>query len=152
MKFSAQGKTCFHYREPLFSLQGSLFSLQGFPCEKTSQGNPCFHYREWVCSEIIRVVCLRIEIGLQKRFHPIMAWTHGNRKLRSCGIHIIYQYFLPFAVGCSKKCFRSRSFSGTTMKKWVKIAISVQERTSREFQRKNLLYQAKFCFMIFQIS
>ena len=31
-----------------------------------------------------------------------MAWTHGNRKLRSCGIHIIYQYFLPFAVGCSK--------------------------------------------------
>ena len=49
-KFSTQGKTCFHYRGPLFSLQGPLFSLQGFPCEKTSQGNPCFHYRERVCS------------------------------------------------------------------------------------------------------
>ena len=50
VKFSTQGKTCFHYREPLFSLQGPLFSLQGFPCEKTSQGNPCFDSREWVCS------------------------------------------------------------------------------------------------------
>ena len=40
----------FPHREPLFSLQGPLFSLQGFPCEKTSQGKPCFHYREWVCS------------------------------------------------------------------------------------------------------
>ena len=29
----SQGKTCFHYREPLFSLQ-----------------RPCFHYREWVYS------------------------------------------------------------------------------------------------------
>ena len=52
VKFSTQGKTCFHYREPLFSLQGPLFSLQGFPCEKTSQGEPCFHYREWVCTLI----------------------------------------------------------------------------------------------------
>ena len=51
VKFSTQGKTCFHYREPLFSLQGPLFSLQGFSCEKTSQGIPCFHlHREWVCS------------------------------------------------------------------------------------------------------
>ena len=52
VKFSTQGKTCFHYRELLFSLQGPLFSLQGFPCEKTSQGKPCFHHREWVCSVI----------------------------------------------------------------------------------------------------
>ena len=29
MKFSTQEKTCFDYREPLFSLQGTLFSLQG---------------------------------------------------------------------------------------------------------------------------
>ena len=50
VKFSTQGKTCFHYREPLFLLQGPLFSLQGFPCEKTSQGKPCFYYGEWVCS------------------------------------------------------------------------------------------------------
>ena len=50
VKFSTQGTTCFHYREPLFSLQGPLFSLKGFPCEKTSQGKPCFHYRELVCS------------------------------------------------------------------------------------------------------
>ena len=55
-KFSTQGKTCFHYREPLFSLQGPLFSLQGFPCEKTSQGKPCFHYREWVCSETNQIL------------------------------------------------------------------------------------------------
>ena len=60
VKFSTQGKTCFHYREPLFSLQGPLFSLQGFPCEKTSQGKPCFHYREWVCSV------------QRSYFHPIM--------------------------------------------------------------------------------
>ena len=52
VKFSTQGKTCFHYREPLFPLQGPLFSLQEFPCEKTSQGKPCFHYREWVCSVV----------------------------------------------------------------------------------------------------
>ena len=31
VKFSKQGKTCFRYREPLFSLQGPLFSLQGTP-------------------------------------------------------------------------------------------------------------------------
>ena len=41
VKFSTQGKTCFHCRIPLFSLQGPLFSLQGFPCEKTSHGKPC---------------------------------------------------------------------------------------------------------------
>ena len=56
VKFSKQGKTCFRYREPLFSLQGPLFSLQGFPCEKTSQGKPCFHYREWVCSVYIWLI------------------------------------------------------------------------------------------------
>ena len=50
VKFSTQGKTCFHYREPLLSSQGPLFSLQGFPCEKTSRGKPCFHYSELVCS------------------------------------------------------------------------------------------------------
>ena len=55
MKFSTQGKTCFHYRKPLFSLQGPLFSLQGFPCEKTSQGKPCFYNREWVCSVVVRL-------------------------------------------------------------------------------------------------
>ena len=53
VKFSTQGKTCFLYREPLFSLQGPLFSVQGFPCEKILQGKPCFHYREWVCSVCI---------------------------------------------------------------------------------------------------
>ena len=30
-----QGKTCFHYREPLFSLQGTCFHYKGFPV------NPC---------------------------------------------------------------------------------------------------------------
>ena len=30
VKFFSQGKTCFHYREPIFSLQG-----------------PCFHYRDF---------------------------------------------------------------------------------------------------------
>ena len=41
----------------LFSLKGNpvliagtLFSLQGFPCEKSTQGKPYFHDREWVCS------------------------------------------------------------------------------------------------------
>ena len=52
MKFSTQGKTCFHNREPLFSLQGPLFSLQGFLCEKTSQGNPCNENRVWACNVV----------------------------------------------------------------------------------------------------
>ena len=48
-KFS-QGKTCFHYREPLFSLQGSCIHYRDFPVRITTQGDPCSHYREWVCS------------------------------------------------------------------------------------------------------
>ena len=48
-KFS-QGKTCFHYREPLFSLQGPCIYYREFPVRITTQGNPCSHYREWVCS------------------------------------------------------------------------------------------------------
>ena len=46
VKFSTQGKTCFHYREPLFSLQGPCFHYRDFPVRKTSQGKTCFHYRE----------------------------------------------------------------------------------------------------------
>ena len=48
-KFS-QGKPCFHYREPLFSLQGPCIHYREFPVRITTQGNPCSHYREWVCS------------------------------------------------------------------------------------------------------
>ena len=55
-KFS-QGKTCVHYREALFSLQGpcihhreSCIHYREFPVRITTQGNPCNHYREWVCS------------------------------------------------------------------------------------------------------
>ena len=44
-KFS-QGKTCFHYREPLFSLQGPCIHYREFPVRITTQGNPCSHYRE----------------------------------------------------------------------------------------------------------
>ena len=51
-KFS-QGKTCFHYREPLFSLQGPCIHYREFPVRITTQGNPCSHYREWVCSALI---------------------------------------------------------------------------------------------------
>ena len=50
VKFFSQGKPCFHYREPVFSLQGPCFHYRDFPVRKTSQGKPCFHYREWVCS------------------------------------------------------------------------------------------------------
>ena len=50
VKFFSQGKTCFHYREPLFSLQGPCFHYRDFPVRKSTQGKPCFHYREWVCS------------------------------------------------------------------------------------------------------
>ena len=39
-KFS-QGKTCFHYREPLFSLQGPCIHYRDFPVRITTQGNPC---------------------------------------------------------------------------------------------------------------
>ena len=48
--FFSQGKTCFHYRKPLFSLQGPCFHYRDFPVRKTWHGKPCFHYREWVCS------------------------------------------------------------------------------------------------------
>ena len=70
-KFSTQGKTCFHYRGPLFSLQGPLFSLQGFPCEKNSQGKPCFYYKEWVCSVV--------KILLEKFFHPCVVIKEKER-------------------------------------------------------------------------
>ena len=50
-KFS-QGKTCFHYREPLFSWQGPCIHYREFPVRITTQGNSCSHYREWVCSVI----------------------------------------------------------------------------------------------------
>ena len=46
----SQGKTCFHYREPQFSLQGPCIHYREFPVRITTQGNPCSHYREWVCS------------------------------------------------------------------------------------------------------
>ena len=45
----SQGKPCFHYREPLFSLQGPCIHYRDFPVRITTQGNPCSHYREWVC-------------------------------------------------------------------------------------------------------
>ena len=50
VNFFSQGKTCFHYRGTLFSLQGPCFHYRDFPVRKSSQGKPCFHYREWVCS------------------------------------------------------------------------------------------------------
>ena len=57
VEFTTQGKPCFHYREPLFSLQGpcihhreSCIHYREFPVRITTQGNPCSHYREWVCS------------------------------------------------------------------------------------------------------
>ena len=57
VEFTTQGKLCFYYREPLFSLQGpcihhreSCIHYREFPVRITTQGNPCSHYREWVCS------------------------------------------------------------------------------------------------------
>ena len=58
-KFS-QGKTCFHYREPLFSLQGSFIHYRDFPVRITTQGDPCSHYREWVCSAVISMYGLHL--------------------------------------------------------------------------------------------
>ena len=52
VKFSTQGKTCFHYREPMFSLQGPCIHYREFPVRITTQGNPCSHYRECVCSSV----------------------------------------------------------------------------------------------------
>ena len=49
---NSQGKTCFHYREPLFSLQGPCIHYREFPVRISTQGNPCNHYREWVCSAL----------------------------------------------------------------------------------------------------
>ena len=51
-KFS-QGKTCFHYMEPQFSLQGPCIYYREFPVRITTQVNPCSHCREWVCSVLI---------------------------------------------------------------------------------------------------
>ena len=42
VKFSTQGKPCFHNREPLFSFQGPLFSLRDFPVKKLHRENPVF--------------------------------------------------------------------------------------------------------------
>ena len=46
----SQGKACFPYTEPLFSLQGSCIHYKDFPVRITTQGDPCSHYREWFCS------------------------------------------------------------------------------------------------------
>jgi len=83
-----QGKTCFHYRGPLFSLQGPLFSLQGFPCEKTSQGKPCFHYREWVCSVGQNFLKLRRQESWP--FRPNPARIHKNLPTRDFSIMTLF--------------------------------------------------------------
>ena len=65
MKFSTQGKTCFRYREPLFSLQGPLLSLQGFPCEKTSQETPVFITGNGFAVQPILLVDQQINLMIQ---------------------------------------------------------------------------------------
>ena len=64
----------------LFSLQGTLFSLQGscihyreFPVRISTQGNPCSHYREWVCSVVI--------IGFSPQSVNITGFPHNIHNL-----------------------------------------------------------------------
>ena len=42
VKLFSQGETCFHYREPLYSLQGPCFHYRDFSVRKTSHRKPCF--------------------------------------------------------------------------------------------------------------
>jgi hypothetical protein len=46
VKFSSQGKTCFHYRDPCNENRAPCNENRFFPDRKTSQGKPCFHYRD----------------------------------------------------------------------------------------------------------
>ena len=55
-----QGKPCFHYREPLFSLQG-----------------PCFHYRDFPvnpCTSLLRIAVLA-------KFFMILFWENDKYAL-----------------------------------------------------------------------
>ena len=54
---SSQGKTCFHYRELLLSLQESCICYRDFSVRITTQEDPCSHYREWVCSAGWWIIC-----------------------------------------------------------------------------------------------
>ena len=42
VKFSSHGETCFHYREPLYSLQGPCFHYRDFSVRKLHRENPVF--------------------------------------------------------------------------------------------------------------
>ena len=86
-----QGKTCFHYREPLFSLQG-----------------PCFHYRDFPvnpCTSLLgiavyflptfRKTFLCFQGGFLGKFCPYV-WLVFKRGLwwRAYGTHITLDCFL----------------------------------------------------------
>ena len=68
-KFS-QGKTCFHYREPMFSLQGFCIHYRDFPVRITTQGDPFSHYREWVCSVHCVLKQKQLRSVLEKFLNP----------------------------------------------------------------------------------
>ena len=59
---TTQGKPCFHYREPLFPLQGPCIHYRNFPVRITTQGDSCSHYREWVCSVRFELLVDRLAV------------------------------------------------------------------------------------------
>ena len=56
VKFSTQGKTCFHYREPLFSLQGPLFLLQGMGLQWIDEPFPRHGFGRFMYSHVFEWV------------------------------------------------------------------------------------------------
>ena len=138
----SQGKTCFHYRGTLFSLQGPCFHYREFPVRKCTQGKPCFNYREWVCS--VSNVCpnwgllvyrqatpgsytanmcsgIAMEVHLKNcNFEKIQFSTVDLGSLyfllvKNCNFSIIFMYSILHRIECSYYKF-SLFFKNTTKK------------------------------------
>ena len=95
----SQGKTCFHYRETLFSLQGPCFHYRDFPVRKRTQGKPCFHYRERVCSALKLLPTMKNEaaifyhfvchVCIWKHFFYWFIWFHKWKRRKHISFHFL---------------------------------------------------------------
>ena len=82
----SQGKTCFHYREPLFSLQG-----------------PCLHYRDFPVNPCTSLLGIAVQVRLGEFLLPKMKVAFMG--LSSC-LHATK--IVPNQVGSVCVCFYDR--------------------------------------------
>ena len=91
VKFSTQEKTCFHYREPLFSLQGS-----------------CVHYRD-----------VHVKITTQAYHSSLHKFSlHFNLHFRHCFLQIISHFLLKLKLKMKAEN-KGEIKLGKTENKWI---------------------------------